>query len=147
MPKNARVTRFSYPRWKYCSTTHPNWVPFIAALLSDYLPVKVNISELLHLHVRKTGNENQGPSCLRVDSASHWINRFIPCHRKCRKVVVYSSVFHPTFPSIIAIQQYHTQLPIACVEIPASFFSTVVWAMSEPNFSLSFNFEVKNYYL
>ena len=38
----------------------------------------------------------------------------LQCHRKysqseCRKAVVYSSVFHQTFPSISAIQRYHTQ--------------------------------------
>ena len=39
---------------------------------------------------------------------------FVPWHRKysqseCRKAVVYSSVFHRAFPSISAIQLYHTQ--------------------------------------
>ena len=39
---------------------------------------------------------------------------FTPWHRKysqseCRKAVVYSSFFHRTFPSISAIQLYHTQ--------------------------------------
>ena len=39
---------------------------------------------------------------------------FIPCHRKysqseCRKAVVYSSVLHRAFPSISAVQLYHTQ--------------------------------------
>ena len=41
----------------------------------------------------------------------------IPCHRKysqleCRKAVVYSSVFHRTFPLIIAIHGVTPNLPI-----------------------------------
>ena len=49
---------------------------------------------------------------------------------ECRKAVVYSLQFHPHFPS--------------CVGIPASFFNCCLSAMSGPNFSLGFNFEVKN---
>ena len=65
---------------------------------------------------------------LRLESTNHWINHFIPCHRKCSqsecsKADVYPSVFHPTFPSTIAIQLYHTQPSHRVLRFPPVSFN------------------------
>ena len=53
---------------------------------------------------------------------------------ECRKAVVYSSVFHLTFPSIIAIQEYHTQPSHRALRFPPVFFQ-LLFEPFEPRLS------------